>query len=690
MKKGIIICLTIFLNTIFYSDLYAQYTTKWDLRYLDTRIYQVPYRIYEDGSIFNLELGQFFGEIPFDAIDDENIVFIDKSAIFRVDSLMSLNDVYQDFYSGKYRLKIIKSTDGGINWYNIYPDLYKNYSNQAITSIQFLSKNWIFFSGRSILHKNLNDLNDDIEEFSSITYSSDGGKNWTHCRIDTLFDGEYKNTQNVTNIKMIDSLNGFAIINSTRNFKLVSTDNCWKNYEIQYFTKYDPLKIERATSIDIYKTNTIDSTVVAITDTRGYILISNNKGKTFRSIKISNILPKQVRILNEKEFLILCIDSTIQDIKGIPQKGKYKVIKYNVFYDKYENVYSNDAGEITQDIYKYDEKNISVFSGQKLLMTKDGGVNWEEQDLSPSYIKYTNQKKVFALSPAYGRVPNLLENNISQGNIALYRTDGNSTLKKPKIYINNILVSNSPNITIDSTFCEIRWNSIIGANYYFLKIYGEHKKYFQGSINIPYYLTNKQDNIWKKDEVIQILTKDTSYLFQNIKRNMIYSIEIYSINSVDTLKSFPSIALFKSDTTNLVKPDIFNPRNNSSINTDNILIEWNPIEGATGYNVQVGQDGMFSNKVYEINLKVKNYKNTSYLLSNLEPNKIYYIAISAMNDDDISDWSMINFSTESVLSLTDKTFNKIAVWPNPAVTFIRINLQQEGQVAITAVDLLGR
>lgn len=681
-----------FIITIFiYSNIYPQYTTKWDLRYLVTKSQQLPYKIYEDrnnDNNVNTSLGQFFGEVPFDVLDENNIILIDHSVIFTVDSLSNFDEVVQNSSQLYYRLRIIKSSDGGINWYTIYPDLYKNYSNQKIISIQYLNNNWIFFSGRTILHKNLDNLSQDTEQFSSITYSSDGGKNWTHCRIDTIFQNEDKNLQDITNIKMIDSLNGFAIINSRKNFKFISTNDCWKSYKIEYFTEFDISKTQRATSLDIHKTNTPDSTVIAITDTRGYILVSNNKGREFRSIKISNFFPKQVKILNKHELLILGTDSTIQDVNGRPQRGKFKVIKFNSINVNYQTVHINHKNEKSSDIFSFNEKNISVISGGKLLKSVNGGLDWEEQDIKPYYIKYASENTLFALANAYKSVPNTLQNSIELDYYAVYFTNGDSTLKKSTLYINGEAVPEKI-ITVDTTFCKISWSKVVGANYYFLTIYGEHKK----SLDIthyPFYILNKKDNVWKKHEVIQLLTKDTSYIFQEIQRNMLYSIELYSLSSSDTLKSLPSIALFNSDSTILSKPYIFNPLNSSSINTKDIIIQWHPVEGATGYNLEVGEGGIYANKIYKIICKLKNYKLTNYLLKDLEPNKNYYIAISVMNDNDISNWSLINFSTESILSTTELSAYHSIPFPNPAHSTTRISLLQEGGVSIFAIDVMGR
>lgn len=130
--------------------------------------------------------------------------------------------------------------------------------------------------------------------------------------------------------------------------------------------------------------------------------------------------------------------------------------------------------------------------------------------------------------------------------------------------------------------------------------------------------------------------------------------------------------------------------NSSSINTKDIIIQWHSVEGATGYNLEVCVGGIYANKIYKIICKLKNYKLTNYLLKDLEPNKNYYIAISAMNENDISNWSLINFSTESILSTTELSAFHSIPFPNPALTSTLISLQQEGDVTISAIDVLGR
>lgn len=81
------------------------------------------------------------------------------------------------------------------------------------------------------------------------------------------------------------------------------------------------------------------------------------------------------------------------------------------------------------------------------------------------------------------------------------------------------------------------------------------------------------------------------------------------------------------------------------------------------------------NRVYKVICKLKDYKPTKYLLRNLEPNKNYYISVSSMNENDISNWEQIYFSTESILSTYDSCENIIYLFPNPARSTTRLNLQ---------------
>ncbi len=93
--------------------------------------------------------------------------------------------------------------------------------------------------------------------------------------------------------------------------------------------------------------------------------------------------------------------------------------------------------------------------------------------------------------------------------------------------------------------------------------------------------------------------------------------------------------------TGLMSPVLLTPPNNAQFVILNPVLEWQAVQDATSYILQVSRNIEFTDLIvnYETNL-------TAYLLENLNNSTIYYWRVKAKNAEDESSWSAIwNFKT---------------------------------------------
>lgn len=693
------------------NSIYSQTTKLWTERYFGPGIlYAIPtYSIYglrESNRVYTV----------LDAIDENNLIMVDCGMDRFLDSFNLAFEFLSNIYAFRAD-KIKKSIDGGVNWFTIYPFIYKSYTNFRITTAQYLNKDWIFFSGETAYQRDTSKLYSDYYLFPSITYSSNGGRSWEIKKLDTIID-KYKYREVVT-FKMIDSLNGYAVLGSSKSYSIIQTSNCWNSFNIVYFVKLDSTSQQGISSFDIYNTGNLDSVLVAFSDQRNFVLYSSNGGKNVSSFKFNNHKIEQIELINRDSYLVLATDSGVVNPKNKILKGSQKIYITHDRGDTWELFYQNDTNQLIMKMICYNKNNISLICQvrypfvpwkNQLLQTSNGGMSWEEQDITSVkdclYIDSTKQY-VFGSYTNKGLVN-------FQGYPIIYFTKNNKALKRPTIKINNEYYPNDNNALVDKprvndNNCVISWNKIEGADKYKLKIYGEHSSFWLGpssssvipSINLKGfdYSTNYTSlwynplnkYYWKEHKVIEIVTPDTSYNFENVWRNMVYGVEVTAVNKSTNIISAMSFLSFFSDTTLLPSPEIINPKPQSTVTTKDLLINWTPIENAESYNLIVWTDQFHTQgRLYDIFLRIKDIKTTQFLLRDLDPNKDYYISLSASNNFDISEWRhTITFTTSPILSVS-RDSKALVIFPNPARSSTRISLLQEGDIIITAIDVLGR
>ena len=140
------------------------------------------------------------------------------------------------------------------------------------------------------------------------------------------------------------------------------------------------------------------------------------------------------------------------------------------------------------------------------------------------------------------------------------------------------------------------------------------------------------------------------------------------------------------------KPILISPlfTNNESVNPTLI---WAHSDSATSYNVQIS-----SNRNFTALLIDSTVSDTSFHLSNLSENTIYYWRVNASNDYGTSDYSpFASFTTETTTDIKDTEglqvdYKLYQNYPNPFNPSTQINyyLPEAAKVNLNIYDALGR
>lgn len=149
--------------------------------------------------------------------------------------------------------------------------------------------------------------------------------------------------------------------------------------------------------------------------------------------------------------------------------------------------------------------------------------------------------------------------------------------------------------------------------------------------------------------------------------------------------------------TQLQKPVLISPVNNAVIDALIIHLQWEPVEGANKYNLQVSELPDF---------KVSTVKSSAIDLTEVDINDLkqdvdYYWRVMALSDNNESDWSQVHvFKIKKFYSVLDEFFNDdnntIIAYPNPFISEVLFKLDFslnhkniEGIKSIEIFDVIG-
>ncbi|MFH1197645.1 MAG: T9SS type A sorting domain-containing protein [bacterium] len=146
--------------------------------------------------------------------------------------------------------------------------------------------------------------------------------------------------------------------------------------------------------------------------------------------------------------------------------------------------------------------------------------------------------------------------------------------------------------------------------------------------------------------------------------------------------------------TQLTKPVLSLPQNNSKDLPTTITVDWEAVDGANNYSVQVAKSVIFNNVDFEFG----GITATEKQVENLEENKKYYWRVKASNELTFSEYSdRWNFQTAQITSaeLNDNIPGEFTLYPNYPNPFnpetrIRFGLPEESLIKISIFNSLGQ
>lgn len=129
------------------------------------------------------------------------------------------------------------------------------------------------------------------------------------------------------------------------------------------------------------------------------------------------------------------------------------------------------------------------------------------------------------------------------------------------------------------------------------------------------------------------------------------------------------------------------PRNGATnIPLPSVDLFWNPVSGASSYDIQVGLDQDLTNL-----LASGNALGTGATFSGLQYNSRYYWRVRARQDTLIGPWSATwNFTTERNVGLEENPGLTVNVYPNPAASQVFLEFDATVYTHLTIYDALGK
>ncbi|MGB9703058.1 MAG: hypothetical protein ACPL1A_10115, partial [Candidatus Kapaibacteriota bacterium] len=567
----------------------------------------------------------------------------------------------QDKSINSYR--ILKSND---NWKSYFIAFQSQYSSDF--------NNLNLFPELKLLRKNQNVVKEDVicfvHEFKNTLYITD--KDFQKFqRIDFI------NSNEIINLRVLNDSIIYVLTYDSKIYRLYKTIDKGKKWDIIYTDSSKYLKI--------YNFKIYDENHYVFLGYRFY-----EKNNHLYKLKYTNDNGNNWQYAFEQnDPLFLSSDGSVNyDTLMTSQYNLYinsqKFIDYPYFPFAYEQIFVN--GNLIYRTCPYFEyvDSLNIF-----FVTLSKGFSIDT-NLYPKKIKLNNN---YTFREPYGSP---LDTSYK---ISLYKDITMNTFQnyfllhtnKVEIPPLNLFFTNGNKfLPLGDT---LKWNRIKNIDDYDIKIY----KFNLFNLSI--------DKV-----VIDTTVSDTLLAIPVLQEGYPYVIFARSKNRVDSSRYFPFFVGESIHPLTLIRPNILTEvmlgpnylegSNNIDIQdtllNKNLTISWDKVPNADYYKLFIFKiyEEEFYSKIGEITttpiVMEENYKNTSYFFDKFEENYIYEIILWA---EAVSRRSPIFQAYYVYINSNSIEKNKLCtslLYPNPTYSTTRVNLQQEGQVAITAVDLLGR
>ncbi len=564
-----------------------------------------------------------------------------------------------------------RSTDGGQTWERIFFD--ESRENEW-TDVVYPSPDVIVVSGQ---HREFLTAEGGTVRYKytgQISVSSDGGQTWSRTLLDS-------NTR-VTTCAMFDASHGALIKTRVGNVnnpdgvgpsEFLTTDDGWRTWSVA------PAALERH-RFDAQVYNPAPSVFMVqdfdFLDTReNYILKSLDGGQTWER---SEPLPRSengighfrsIHFFDARKALAVgeALAGNGQNARNVIASSEDGGMTWKV-QSQIEGI-----GSRLLDVDFADADNgIAVGLGPIILRTRDGGQSWT-QEYAPSHIldiptvSLVAYPQVDVAVAAYRMSP-------------VIRLTGRDVLLAPKfIRPNGVQPQQIENV-------EVAWTSIEGASSYRIQIAAQ-----------PLSVSMVDTSVYQ-NALVDEVTKETSIILNGLLFNHRYYTRVKALDENGESDWREARALFYTieNENTLLPPRILNPAAGADKIPTNLIIEWESVEGAIAYDLQVSEnEGSFIVQEHIV-LDQSDLTGTSSALSGLKTDTEYYVRMRVRTADNESEWSSSfaqhkfrTGSTSTSVEDREKREEKtvISIYPQPAVSKVFVDLHEFDMPALVSAQL---
>ncbi len=328
-----------------------------------------------------------------------------------------------------------------------------------------------------------------------------------------------------------------------------------------------------------------------------------------------------------------------------------------------------------------DETNgIALGRRNKILRTSDGGKTWLREFIPcEAYIGGSK----FLQEIVYPK---------SDRSLAVFfngpfvRYTGEETLQAPVI----LQPSTTASLAVDTL--QIEWTPVAGAMRYHLEVALQPG-------DLHFFDLSRFDT-----PIVSIILDETSFSLEDLIYGYKYYIRVRALNDFEqsdwSCDRKRTIFRTEESTDALIPPRIVFPLHEQEALPVTLNIQWQAVEDAVSYDVQVATDFGFSgNDVMPLN--AREIVDTSHVVSGLQANTVYYVRTRVRTSEDISKWSsqfsLHSFRTGTLTGVDDRHIHSegvddIVIFPQPIIEAATIRLAPGMYAAgssLQLIDLLG-
>lgn len=207
--------------------------------------------------------------------------------------------------------------------------------------------------------------------------------------------------------------------------------------------------------------------------------------------------------------------------------------------------------------------------------------------------------------------------------------------------------------------------------------------------NLQVFTDSTQQNIVFKINNIE----DTAYVIDKLEFNTRYFWHLQALSRIGKSDWSRLWQFITTPGSNNI-PVIISPQNNTENQVLPVVCTWHKVTDASGYSIQISKDQDFDTCIYD----VSDFKDTLFIMNNLENKESYYIRVRALVSGGLSEWTHCSFKTMKsipqrpvLIMPSDKDdqveINPLCLWSHDQDTRVyNIQLSSDGTFSTLLTD----